>query len=459
MLLFYILISAMPLVRDPLWEHFMSDLTAVKYLGVACLAYAAWHCTVARRAPAVLGSMPARAMVCLCLWAAVSWLTLGAPIAWDKSPLLSYVSFIILLVITVSVVDSWPRLEHVLWAVILAVGIASLYIVREWQKYRHVYAHFRPGWVTGDPNYFTASALVGLPLALAFCGRHTAGWKRLTAAGCFLLTLVAVALAASRGGLLGLLAMAGWFAWKKRRLTLFVLAATLMLPPLVLWSRSPLNRLLHPSVSDIKSSNTRLALWQAGLKMVEQHPLTGIGLGQFKAEVAQYAAGRKDLDHIAHNTYLALASEMGLPGLLVYALMVGGAALTLARLRRAALAVRPPAPHARPPLVFRDDEAGESDSPASAHAPPAAAPPPWLADAALGMQGAILGFSVSAIFLSAQYTKLFWLLLAITAATETLRPRAATAAAAAMAWDAPQCPPPVAPAGLRADYWEPARDV
>jgi len=449
MLLFYLLISAMPLVRDPLWEHFMSDLTAVKYLGLACLAYAAWHCTVARRAPAVWGSMPARAMVCLCLWAAASWLTQGAPIVWEQSPLLSYVSFLILLVITLSVVDSWQRLEHVLWAMIVAVTIASLYIVREWQEYRHVYAYFRPGWVTGDPNYFTASALVGLPLALVFCGRQAAWWKRLMAAGCVLLTLVAIALAASRGGLLGLLAMGGWFAWKKRRLTLFVLAAALMLPPLLFWSRSPLNRLLHPSVSDIKSSDTRLALWQAGLNMVEQHPLTGIGLGQFKAEVAQYAAGRKDLDHIAHDTYLELASEMGLPGFLAYLLMVGGAALTLARLRRAAEAAPPPAPRAQPPRLFLEDEAGESEPPPSAHAPPVPALPPWLADAVLGMQAALLGFSVSAIFLSAQYTKLFWLLLAITAAVESLRPQEA-AAVAAVAEPAP---------ALGADFWEPVGDV
>lgn len=451
MLLFYILISAMPLVRNPLWEHFMSDLTAVKYLGVACLAYAAWHCTLARRSPPIWGSMTAKAMTGLCLWAAASWLTLGAPIAWEKSPLLSYISFLLLLVITVSVVDSWPRLEHVLWAVILAVGIASLYIVREWQEYRHVYAHFRPGWVTGDPNYFTASALVGLPLALAFCGRHTAWWKRLGASGCVLLTLVAIALAASRGGLLGLLAMAGWFAWKKRRLSLFVLAGALMLPPLLLWSRSPLNRLLHPSASDVKSSNTRLALWEAGLRMVEQHPLTGIGLGQFKSEVAQYAVGRKDLDHIAHDTYLALASEMGLPGILIYALMVGGAALTLARLRRAttAAAADAPASRDRPPPVFQDDdEANDSESPPGAHAPPATALPPWLADAVLGMQGAILGFSVSAIFLSAQYTKLFWLLLAVTAAADSLLPR--EAAAAEVAEPAPR---------LGADLWEVVGDA
>ncbi|MGH9478214.1 MAG: O-antigen ligase family protein, partial [Terriglobales bacterium] len=322
MLLLFLLISAMPLVRHPLWEHFVSDLTAIKYLGLGCLACALAHCLLTRRTPALAGSVQALAMAALCLWAIMSGVFWGAPIAWAQSPALSYASFLMLLVIALGLLDSWKRLGHVLWAMIAAVAIASLYVVREWQEFHLMYAHFRPGWVTGDPNYFTVSALVGLPLALVFCGRSQSWWKRMVARGSALLTLAAVALAASRGGLLGLGAMGAWIAWQKRRLGVFLLLGALVTPPLLLWPRSPLNRLMHPSVSDIKSSNTRLALWQAGMAMVEAHPLRGIGLGQFKSEVEEYAVGHQDLDHIAHNSYLALASELGLPALAAYLLIL-----------------------------------------------------------------------------------------------------------------------------------------
>ncbi len=395
MVLLYLLISAMPLVRNPLWEHFMSDLTTIKYLGLACLAYALWHCALARRLPPLGRSCQALAMTALCGWAAVSWFTQGAAIAWKDSPLLSYLSFLLLLVIVLGVVDTWARLEHVFWAIVIAVAIASLYVVREWQEYHLLYVNFRPGWVTGDPNYFTASALVGLPLALALAGRSQRLWKRLIALGCGLLSLAAVGLAASRGGLLGLLAMGGWWAWHKRRFTVLVVLLVLAGPPLLFWSRSPLNRLMHPSASDIKSSDTRLALWQAGMHMVEDHPLAGIGLGEFKAEVELYAAGHKNLDHIAHNSYLALAAEMGLPALAAYLFVIGAAVVTLGRWRRESL------------------QALEWATPAET--------PPWAADAALGMQAAVVGFSVAAFFLSAQYTKLLWLLLAIIAAVGILR--------------------------------------
>lgn len=427
MVLFYLLISAMPLVRDPLWEHFLSDLTAIKYLGLACLLYAAWYCLLRRRLPQLWTSAPALAMTGLCVWAAGSWFALGVPIAWDKSPLLSYTSFFLLLVVTASVVDNWRRFEYVLWAIVLSVSIASLYIVREWQEYHAVYAQFRPGWVTGDPNYFTASALVGLPLALAFCSRALPAWKRLLASGCALLTLVASAFAASRGGMIGLLVMAAWYAGKKKHLGVLVLLVVLAAPPLLLWPRSPLNRLIDPNASDVKSSDTRLALWQAGVNMVTQHPLYGIGLGEFKVEVEQYAAGHKDLDHIAHNTYLALAAEMGLPALLLYLTMLAGAWGALARLRSAATTALLPQ---RSPIAFLED--AEREKPALT-VPVSAALPAWLAEAALGMQAAILGFSVSAIFLSAQYTKLFWLLIAVAATATNLLAQPASAAARATA--------------------------
>lgn len=397
--LFYLLISGMPLTRDPLLERFMSDLTAIKYLGLACLAYAVWHCTLGRRGPGLWFTPQACWMELLCLWSAASWLLLGPPIAWDLSPLLSYVSFCALLGITLAVVDTWSRLEHVLWALMLSVTLASLYIVREWQEYHAVYANFRPGWVTGDPNYFTASALIGLPLALVFGGHVMPLAWRWMARGCALLILVAIGLAGSRGGLLGLGVMLLFLCWKKRRLGALVLAVALATVPLLLWSNSPLNRLLHPTISDQKSSNTRLALWQAGLHMIAAHPLTGIGLGNFKVEVQQYATGHKDLDHIAHNSYLEIAAEMGLPALAFYVLVAWYSDRSLAAAMAAA------------------SEHGQG---------------PWLPEAALALRAGLIGFSVSAFFLSAEYTKLYWMLVALSAALARLAAQAEPTAEASV---------------------------
>ncbi len=68
------------------------------------------------------------------------------------------------------------------------------------------------------------------------------------------------------------------------------------------------------------SSQLRLFVWQAGLRMIGDYPL-GVGFGVFPvymyhySEVVRYAA--------AHNTYLQLAAETGLAGLASFLLLLG----------------------------------------------------------------------------------------------------------------------------------------
>lgn len=384
MILFYLLISAMPLVRHPLWEKFVSDFTVIKYLGSGCLLYALAHGLVAReRIP--LGESPqVRWTALLVGWAVISFVTQGPPLGWQLSPLMSYFSFFLLIFITMKIVDTPKRLFYVLWAFIASLALASLYVIREWQKYHAVYANFRPGWVTGDPNYYTASVLLGIPLALVLSRELESRLQRTALLGATFIVLAGMALAASRGGLLGLIAGIAFLARRRRRLFRWALIGGILLAPAMFWRTSPLERLLHPTASDQKAANSRLKLWQAGLQMVRDHPLAGIGLGNFKFKVQKYAAHNANLDHIAHNAYLEIAAEMGLPALLLYLLILFSA--------------------------WRDlDRAARLEN-----------LPGWMKTSAEGLQAGLLSFCVAQVFLSAQYTKMLWLVIALSACMPTL---------------------------------------
>ncbi|MGQ9683928.1 MAG: O-antigen ligase family protein [Anaerolineae bacterium] len=67
----------------------------------------------------------------------------------------------------------------------------------------------------------------------------------------------------------------------------------------------------------------RAAHWQAALAMIADHPWTGVGIGNYAAAYERYALPRwrDPLGH-AHNYYLNIAAEAGLPGLAAYLLWV-----------------------------------------------------------------------------------------------------------------------------------------
>ena len=86
----------------------------------------------------------------------------------------------------------------------------------------------------------------------------------------------------------------------------------------------------------------RLAHWQAAVRMIETHPWTGVGFSNYQPVYEQYRLLNwpMPLGH-AHNIYLNVAAETGLPGLLAYlGLWTAIFALTIRTLERPSGAYR-----------------------------------------------------------------------------------------------------------------------
>jgi O-antigen ligase len=68
----------------------------------------------------------------------------------------------------------------------------------------------------------------------------------------------------------------------------------------------------------------RLAHWQAAGEMIRYHPWTGVGFSNYESVYSQYALWNWPiaLGH-AHNIYLNVAAELGMPGLLAYLFLWG----------------------------------------------------------------------------------------------------------------------------------------
>lgn len=198
----------------------------------------------------------------------------------------------------------------------------------------------------GDPNELAAALIVGLALAAGLMlskGRPPA--VRLGALLVIPFCAAGVFLSLSRGGLVALGAvllgaplLAG--RWRPAMAGLLVLVAASGF--LYFTQIAPL-----PARERITMSNGgsgRTALWTIGLRMVEAHPIGGVGVGNFPAASPNYVLqpGLLERDElifsvapkVTHNTYLEILAEMGFPGLLLFLGIVGTSLLCTLRAAR-----------------------------------------------------------------------------------------------------------------------------
>lgn len=392
-LLFYLLILVMPLENHPVWGYHFAGLTLIKYLGLGCVVYALGYLPFRKHLPPLWQTTQARLFSLFFLLAAISYFTLGRRLDGIESPLTMYVSFFLLFFVVITLVDTPTRFMHVLFTGIGSIGFASIYVIREWQKSGFA-SGFRPGWVVGDANYFTVSVAACLPLALYFTVVTERRAARLYCAACSLTSLGAAVLGASRGGFIAITMSCMWLAFQtKHRAKILGILILFLTPVFLISPTSPLRRLLHPNWTDIASTSNHEMVFKAGLKMVAAHPLFGVGLGNFSHVILNYAGPQLQHAFIAHDTYLEVASEMGIPALLVYVAMLVACFWSLMKSRKTAAALK---------LVS-------------------------LERAAVGTQAGLIGSSVAVLFVSGQNTKLYWLMIFLSMALSSLLHTAAGA--------------------------------
>lgn len=362
----------MPLDQDPTWGKFLGAATLIKYLGLICVFYALLYIAARRSSPPFLKTVQARVFFFFFVLTSFSYWFWGPTFSIRSSPFISYLSMAFLFFVVLSTVDSLKRLRWILLAAVGGMGWASLIVVREWMKD----PMWRPGSIAGDANYFAMNACLVLPVAFLLMWRSRIRWERIFAVGCLVAIVGASMLGGSRGGFLAVGIAFLWLIWHSpHRIRNLVVVSILLIPPLFFFPFSPVRRLIEPKQSDLNGEMYREMAWKAGLRMVKEHPLAGIGLGEFKNEMVKYNDPGDTFASIAHNTYLEVAAETGIPTLLAFIAMLFFTYRNLGRVRRLS----------------------------------ANTGPPMLYVAATGLQAGFTGFFVGAFFLSAEYLKLFWL--------------------------------------------------
>lgn len=325
---------------------------------------------------------------------------------------------LLLFVLVINVVRTYATLRRVVWALILAGAfLGALTIHQEvTHSYDQTYGGFaqmiaggfkvgedifgekisqrRIGGPLGETNRYAQIMLILVPLALfRFWGELDRRWRALAAVatvlilGGTLLTYSRGAMAALAGVLL-LLIMLGYIRLRQAILLTLVFGVLVTFVAPQFFTRiDSLSRLEGLFVEGSRAPDGavlgRLSSNLAALGTFVEHPVTGVGPGQYYEQYSMEAVNDLgltsfDKNRRAHNMYLEVAADTGILGLGALLSIVGVTVVRLWRARQRWRELRPEIAHM-----------------------------------ATGFMLAIVAYMASAVFLHLSYQRYFWLLLAL----------------------------------------------
>jgi len=331
-----------------------------------------------------------------------------------------YVKVLLIVVLMVNSINSAQRLRRFSWLIVFASSYLAARAVTDYIRGVNLIEHGRVAGsvhgMFGNPNDLALNMVAFLPLAALFAlrpprPRHApldaatprtrASLWPWAAAAASLLMVLTVVFTKSRSGALGMAAMGAALVYFGHRvrpsLAPIALVVTVLAVPMLpssFWAR--MTSIVEPAADDTGSREARrTVMWEATEVFLER-PFTGIGPGQFKN---YNPPGREERWREAHNVWLQVASETGLPGLLTFAFLVVAAFRDVLWARRR-LARLPASGEGLAPLDRRDA--------------------PILHLHAAALIASLAGWFVCAFFASVAYNWTFYYLLGLCIATREL---------------------------------------
>ena len=220
------------------------------------------------------------------------------------------------------------RFEQFVNVVVLSCSYVAVRAVIDYGLGLHIVEESRvegEGGLFGNPNDMALNMVAFLPLAIV----ATLGRGRPLVRGALYIgtpaLVAAIIFSKSRGGLLGLLAMIAVLLYQIRRVrpsvAVGVIVACLVTIPLLPPSFTQrMSSILNPEEDITGSREARKRLLREAYRAYLDHPVFGLGAGQFHNYNPR---DREEVWHEAHNAWLQVASELGTGGLLIFAVIVG----------------------------------------------------------------------------------------------------------------------------------------
>jgi putative inorganic carbon (hco3(-)) transporter len=336
---------------------------------------------------------------------------------------------VLLYLLVLNAVQTPEGLRRVLW--VLLLGAAFLATVTIFQKvtgsYTSPYFGFgkihasyflgksevpRVSGPIGDPNYYAQILAAALPLGLVSIFGERSLLRSGAAIAASAIICVAIMLTFSRGAGLSLILLFGIMAFLRYFKPAQVLGVVLALVVLLATVPAYTDRIASVSgvggataaagsqeEADLATRSRTTEMLSAALVFAD-HPVVGVGPGAFPHYYQEYAervgievmetafAGEREGEEAqrqAHNAFLSIAAELGLPGLVIFCALLWVTVRQLIKARRR--------------VLTRD---------------------PAMAGMATGFMLAVIAYAANGMFLTLAFERYFWLLLGLAGAAASI---------------------------------------
>ena len=257
-----------------------------------------------------------------------------------------------------------------------------------------------------DANDFATFAVTAMPFGLYLLHAGRRGLTRLMAVVSLMVLTLAFVRTGSRGGFIALIAVAAFIVWRYTGVPLrWRVAVTVLVGLVVLGAASDqywtqMGTILSDADYNRTDESGRMQIWRRGLGYMLSNPILGVGPGNFQAAEGMLSpfATRQQFGigvrwNAAHNSYIQVGAELGIPGLCMFVGVIGGAFAALRRVRRSE--------------IDNEQEGEDGQDEADRHGAFRQA-----------LMASLIGFVVGAYFLSLAYTEMLYVLVALAVGLE-----------------------------------------
>ncbi|HSR15942.1 MAG TPA: O-antigen ligase family protein, partial [Gemmatimonadales bacterium] len=254
----------------------------------------------------------------------------------------------------------------------------------------------------GDANFYGQLLVMIIPLAVDRMMTEQKRLLKVAAGGAAALTTAAAVFTFSRGAALALVVVAVIMLvlhppklWAVAAIAGVIAVTIPLLPPGYVERMTTLAQIGTVEGGTDASIRGRTSEIMAGMFMFLDHPLTGVGLGNYEDRYLEYASDlgleRRREEREPHSLYTEVAAETGIPGVVAFGAIILSA---FAALRRARVRFR---------------EQGDDDT----------------ANLTRALALSLVGYLITSLFLHMAFARFAWLVLGISLAAPALAERSA----------------------------------